>query len=86
MTLITSSKTNPNKLAGAIAENLKNTNTVEIQSVGAGSLNQSIKAIAIARGYLAPMGKDLVCVPTFSNVMIEGESRTAIKLILKVLQ
>lgn len=85
MTLITSSKTNPNKLAGAIAEHLKNSNTVEIQSVGAGSLNQSIKAVAIARGYLAPMGKDLVCVPTFSDVIIEGESRTAIKLILKVL-
>lgn len=85
MTLITSTKTNPNKLAGAIAENLKNSNTIEIQSVGAGSLNQSIKAVAIARGYLAPMGKDLICIPTFSDVVIEGETRTAIKLILKIL-
>lgn len=85
MTLITSSKTNPNKLAGAIAKALKNDNTIEIQSVGAGSLNQSIKAVAIARGYLAPMGKDLICIPIFSNITIEGESRTAIKLILKVL-
>lgn len=50
---------------------------------GAGSLNQAIKAIAIARGYVAPTGKDLICIPAFSDIMIDGEERTAIKLIVE---
>ena len=43
--------------------------------------NQAVKAIAIARGYLAPIGVDLVCIPAFANILIDGEERTAIKLI-----
>ena len=54
-----------------------------LQAVGAGSLNQAIKAIAIARGYVAPTGKDLICVPAFSDIVIDGEERTAIKLIVE---
>jgi stage V sporulation protein S len=54
---------------------------VEVQAVGAGATNQAVKAIAIARGYLAPVGIDLICVPAFANVSIDGEDRTAIKLI-----
>ena len=54
---------------------------VEVQAVGAGAANQAIKSIAIARGYLAPVGIDLVCVPAFANIVIGGEERTAIKLI-----
>ena len=53
------------------------------QAVGAGSLNQAIKAIAIARGYVAQTGKDLICVPAFSDIVIDGEERTAIKLIVE---
>ena len=56
---------------------------VEVQAVGAGAANQAIKAVAVARGYLAPSGIDLVCVPAFANVVIDGEERTAIKLIVE---
>ena len=78
-----SSKSKPNSVAGALANAFREKSTVEIQAIGAGSLNQAIKAIAIARGYVAPTGKDLVCVPAFSDIVIEGEERTAIKLIVK---
>ena len=78
-----SSKSKPNPVAGALANAFREKQTVEIQAVGAGSLNQAIKAIAIARGYVAPTGKDLVCVPAFSDIMIDGEERTAIKLIVE---
>ena len=78
-----SSKSNPNSVAGAIAGNIKDHNRVEIEAIGAGALNQAIKAIAIARGYVAPGGIDLICIPAFCEVDIEGESRTGIKLIIK---
>lgn len=78
-----SSKSNPNSVAGALSNVLKNTNVAEIQVVGAGALNQGIKAIIIARGYIAPSGKNLVCIPAFSDIAIEGEERTAIKLIVE---
>lgn len=76
-----SSHSVPNSVAGAIAGVIRDKNAVEVQAVGAGASNQAIKAIAIARGYLAPVGVDLVCVPAFANVVIDGEERTAIKLI-----
>ena len=78
-----SSKSKPNSVAGALANAFREKQTVEIQAVGAGSLNQAIKAIAIARGYVAPTGKDLICVPAFSDIVIDGEERTAIKLIVE---
>ena len=78
-----SAKSNPNSLAGAIAGVIKTYNEVEIQAIGAGALNQSMKAIAIARGYVAPTGLDLVCVPAFIIVNAGGEERTGIKLIVK---
>ena len=56
---------------------------MEIQAVGAGALNQAIKAIAIARGFVAPSGKNLVCIPAFQDISIDGEERTAIKLIIE---
>ena len=80
-----SSKSKPNSVAGALANVFKERNSIEIQSVGAGALNQAIKANAIARGYIAPTGKDIYCVPAFSDISIEGEERTAIKLIVKAL-
>ncbi len=51
-----------------------------MQVVGAGALNQAIKAVAIARGFVVPSGIDLVCIPTFADIEIDGESRTAIRL------
>ena len=78
-----SSKSNPNALAGAISNCLKETDTVELKACGAGAINQAVKAIAIARGYVAPLGKNLVCIPAFSEVLIDYEEKTAIKLIVK---
>ncbi len=79
-----SSRSAPNSVAGAIASVMKEKSAVEVQAVGAGAANQAIKAIAIARGYLAPVGIDLVCIPAFANVVIDGEDRTAIRLICEV--
>ena len=76
-----SARSIPNSVAGAIAGVVRENGAVEIQAVGAGAANQAIKAIAIARGYLAPIGVDLICVPAFTNIVIDGEERTAIKLI-----
>ena len=78
-----STKSNPNSVAGAIAGLIKEKGRAEMQAIGAGALNQAIKAIAIARGYVAPTGKDLICVPAFSDIEIDGEERTAIKLIVE---
>ena len=76
-----SSKSVPNSVAGAIAAVIREQRTVEVQAVGAGAANQAIKSIAVARGYLAPIGIDLICIPAFANIVIDGEDRTAIKLI-----
>lgn len=78
-----SSKSNPSKVAGAIANVFRTDGIVEIQTIGAGSLNQAIKAIAIARGFVAPSGKNLVVVPAFSDILIDGTEKTAIKLIVE---
>lgn len=78
-----STKSNPNSVAGALAAIIKERNTVEIQAVGAGAINQAVKAIAIARGFVAPSGKDIVCIPAFTDIEIYGEERTAIKLIIQ---
>ncbi len=82
-TLKVSSKSNPNSVAGALANVIREKGTVEIQAIGAGALNQAIKAVAIARGFVAPSGKNLYCIPAFADVVIEGEERTAIKLIIE---
>ena len=71
---------NASSLAGALAQEIENHDRVEMQAIGAGALNQAIKAIAIARGFVAPRGIDLVCVPAFVEVQIGEETRTAIKL------
>lgn len=76
-----SSNSSPNSVAGAISGVMREKNAVEIQAVGAGAANQAIKSIAIARGYLAPIGVDLICIPAFTNILIDGEERTAMKLI-----
>jgi stage V sporulation protein S len=79
-----SSKSNPNSVAGALAGVVRTSGSVEVQVVGAGALNQAVKAIAIARGYLTTSGQDLMCRPTFADIRIDGESRTAIRLHVEV--
>jgi len=78
-----SAGSNPKSVAGALAAVIRENTSVELQAVGAGAVNQSIKAIAIARGYVAPNGINLVCIPAFSEIMIDGEERTAIRLIVQ---
>ena len=78
-----SSKSNPNSVAGALVGVIREKGTAEIQAIGAGALNQAIKSVAVARGFVAPSGMDLVCIPAFTEVEIDGEERTAIKLIVQ---
>lgn len=78
-----STKSNPNSVAGAVAAILKEKSSVEIQAIGAGAINQAVKSVAIARGFVAPSGKDIVCIPAFTDILIDGEERTAIKLIVQ---
>jgi len=82
-TLKVSSKSNPNSVAGALANVFREKGSVEIQAIGAGALNQAIKGIAIARGFVAPSGKNLVCIPAFTDIVIDGDERTAIKLFVE---
>ena len=63
-----SSKSNPNSVAGALAGVIREKGSAEIQAIGAGALNQAIKSIAVARGFVAPSGIDLVCIPAFTDV------------------
>lgn len=78
-----SSKSNPNKVAGALANVIRERGSAELQAIGAVALNQSLKAIAIARGFVEPSGVDLVCVPAFTDILIENKERTAMKLIIE---
>lgn len=78
-----SSKSHPAAVAGALANLFKTRDEVEIQAIGAGALNQAIKAVAIARGYVAPTGHDLSLVPGFVDIMIDNCEKTAIKLFVR---
>ncbi len=78
-----SARSNPNSVAGALAGVLRESGNAEMQAIGAGAINQAIKAVAIARGFVAPSGVDLVCIPAFTDIQIDGEERTAIKLIVQ---
>ena len=78
-----SAKSNPSSVAGALAGVLKEKGVAEIQAVGAGALNQAIKAVAIARGFVAPTGMDLICIPAFTDIEIDGAERTAMRLIVE---
>ena len=78
-----SAQSNPKSVAGALAAVLREKGTAEVQAVGAGAVNQAIKAIAIYRGFVAPNGIDLVTVPAFAEISIDGEERTAIRFIVE---
>ncbi len=78
-----SADSKPKAVAGALAAVLRAKGSVELQAIGAGAVNQAVKAIAITRGFVAPNGIDLVAIPAFTTVEIEGEERTAIHFLVK---
>ena len=78
-----SSHSDPKAVAGALAAVVREDKKVELQAVGAGAVNQTIKAIAISRGYVAPNGLDLIMIPAFADIEIDGEERTAIKFLVE---
>ena len=82
-TLKVGTKSNPNSVAGALANVFREKDSVENQAIGAGALNQAIKAISIARGFVAPLGMNLICTPAFYDVVIDGKEKTAIKLLVE---
>ncbi len=65
-------------VAGAIAGVIRERGKVDVRAIGASAVNQAVKAVAIARSYLMPEGIDIVCIPSFSEVMIDGQERTAV--------
>lgn len=77
-----STRSRPSAVAGAIAGVIRESGVAEVQSIGAGATNQAIKAVAIARSYLSEEGIDIFCVPSFIDVAIDEEERTAIKLVI----
>ncbi len=81
MTLLkVSSKSNLHKVAGAISGSIREEGRAELQTIGAGSLNQAIKAISVTRSFFTPKGIDLICTPGLLNLEIDGETKTVIRL------
>lgn len=78
-----SSKSDPKSVAGALSAIVREKKKVELHAIGAGAVNQTIKAIAISRGYVAPNGFDLIMVPAFTDIEINGEERTALKFLVE---
>ena len=78
-----SAKSSPNSVAGAIAGLVKENGRAEMQAIGAGAINQAVKAVAIARGFVAPTGVELVCSPAFTEVKIDDEDKTGIKFVVE---
>ena len=78
-----SAKSNPNSVAGALAGVLRERGARKFKPLGRVRCNQAVKAVAIARGFVAPSGVDLICIPAFTDIQIDGEERTAIKLIVE---
>jgi stage V sporulation protein S len=78
-----SAKSRSTAVAGAIAGVIRGSGRADVQAIGAGAVNQAIKAVAIARGYLALEGLDIICIPMFAEVDIEGQERTAIKMLVE---
>ena len=74
-----SSKSSPNSIAGALAGVVREKGSAELQAVGAGAINQAIKATAIARGFMVPTGMDISCTPCFTEVMIDDTEKTVIR-------
>lgn len=81
-----SSTSVPNHVAGAIASLMREQDKLMIQTIGAAALNQAIKsiAIAIARGYIIPTGKELICIPSFHDLMVDDKRITALRLVIEL--
>ena len=78
-----SKNSNPGSVAGALSGVIRERGTAELQAIGAAAVNQAVKAVAIARGFLAPGGFDIGCIPAFSEIEVQGEERTAIKFLIE---
>ncbi len=78
-----SARSRPSAVAGAIAGVVRESGRAEVQAIGAGAVNQAVKAVAIARDYLAETGINAVCLPAFIDVVIDDEDRTALRLIVE---
>jgi stage V sporulation protein S len=78
-----SARSRSTAVAGAIAGVVRDTGRAEVQAIGAGAVNQAAKAVAIARGYLAVDGIDVICIPAFTEVTIDDQQRTALKFIVE---
>jgi stage V sporulation protein S len=78
-----SSQSRTSAVAGAIAGVMRDVQRAEVQAIGAGAVNQAVKAIVIAKGYLADEGVDIVCTPSFVEIMIDDQERTAIRLVIE---
>jgi len=70
-------------VAGAIAGVVREHHRAEVQAIGAGAVNQAMKALILATGYLKNDGIHVSCVPEFADVTIEDKVRTAIKLVIE---
>lgn len=77
------SKSRSTSVAGAIAGVVREYGRAEVQAIGAGAVNQAIKGVTIARGYLTLDGIDVICIPTFTEVFIDEQERTAIKFVVE---
>lgn len=78
-----SAQSRTSAVAGAIAGVMRDYNRAEVQAIGAGAVNQAVKAIVIAKGYLAEEGVDIVCIPSFVEIMIGDQERTAVRLLVE---
>jgi len=76
-----SSKSNPNLVAGALTGTIREAGRAELQAIGAGAINQAIKAVAITRNILSEI--DLICIPSFVDLTIDDQIRTSIKLVVE---
>ena len=78
-----SARSRSTSVAGAIAGIIRESGHAEVQAIGAGAVNQATKAVAIARGYLTQDGFDVICIPSFTEIDIDGKERTALKMVVE---
>ena len=82
-TLKVKADTRVKQLAGSIAHSIRNgENSIIVTAVGAGAVNQAVKGIIVARGFLAQEGRSLATVPAFDTVDVDGQEKTAIKFVV----
>lgn len=82
-TLKVSANSSPKAVAGAIAAIIRTGEALEVVTIGAAAVNQAVKSIAIARGYVAPNGIDIIAIPAFAQLDIDGDSKTSIKFLVE---